>query len=96
MNDADNAAAIAKAMLAGRLDQKDLLKYKNQYRSENSEYLAWREKMIKDKGEKIVNTKEFKDASDAYLNQLIARDLNQTRGTASASMIDTSQWSLAS
>lgn len=96
MNDADNAAAIAKAMLAGKLDQKDLLKYKNQYRSENSEYLAWREKMIKDKGEKIVNTKEFKDASDAYLNQLIARDLNQTKGTASASTIDTSQWSLAS
>lgn len=96
MNDADNAAAIAKAMLAGKLDQKDLLKYKNQYRSEHPEYLAWQKKMIDDKGEKIVNTKEFKDASDAYLNQLIARDLNQTKGTASASTIDTSQWSLAS
>jgi hypothetical protein len=30
------------------------------------------------------------------LNQLITRDLNQTKGTASSSMIDTSQWSLAS
>jgi hypothetical protein len=96
MNDADNAAALAKAMLANRLDQKDVLKYKNDYRSNHPEYLAWQKKVIDDKGKNVVNTKEFKDASDALLNQLITRDLNQTKGTASSSMIDTSQWSLAS
>jgi hypothetical protein len=94
MNDADNAAALAKAMAANRLDQKDVLKYKNDYRSNHPEYLAWQKKAIDDKGKNVVNTKQFKDASDALLNQLITRDLNQTKGTASSSDIDTSQWSL--
>jgi hypothetical protein len=96
MNDADNAAALAKAAAANRLDQKDVLKYKNDYRANHPEYIAWQQKVVKDKGKNIITTKEFKDASDALLNQLITRDLNQTKGTASSSMIDTSQWSLAS
>lgn len=82
MNDADNASALAKAMLANRLDQKDLLKYKNDYRSNHPEYLAWQKKMIDDKGKNIVNTSQFKNASDALLNQLITRDLNESTGVA--------------
>lgn len=80
MNDADNAAALSKAMLANRLDQKDLLKYKNDYRTNHPEYLAWQKKAIEDKGKNVVNTQEFKNASDALLNQLITRDLNQSTG----------------
>jgi hypothetical protein len=82
MNDADNASALAKAMLTNRLDQKDLLKYKNDYRSNHPEYLAWQKKMIDDKGKNIVNTPQFKNASDALLNQLITRDLNESTGVA--------------
>ena len=80
MNDADNQAALAKAALANRLDQKDILKYKNDYRANHPEYIAWQKKAIEDKGKNVVNTQEFKNASDALLNQLIARDLNQASG----------------
>jgi hypothetical protein len=84
MNDADNAAAIAKAMAAQGLDQKELLKAKNDYRSNHPEYIAWQQKAIKDKGKNVVNTQDFKNASDALLNQLIARDLNKSTGVATS------------
>jgi len=74
MNTEDNAVKLAGASVKGALEAKDILKYKTDFRSSHPDYLAWQQEMIDKKGKKVVNTPEFKQASEALLNQLIARD----------------------
>ena len=74
MNTEDNAVKLAGASVKGALEAKDILKYKTEFRASHPDYLAWQQDMINKKGKGVVNTPEFKQASESLLNQLIARD----------------------
>jgi len=74
MNNQDNAVKLIGQNAKGALEAKDILKYKTEFRDSHPDYLAWKNKMIADKGKSIVNTPEYKQASEALLNQLVARD----------------------
>ena len=72
MNREDNATKVATTKTG--LEPKDILKYKTDFRASHPDYLAWQQDMINRKGKGVVNTPEFKQASEILLNQLIARD----------------------
>ena len=72
MNREDNATKVATTKTG--LEPKDVLKYKTDFRASHPDYLAWQQDMINRKGKGVVNTPEFKQASEILLNQLIARD----------------------
>ena len=74
MNTEDNNAKLAVLNAKSGLEAKDILKYKTEFRNSHPDYLAWQQDMINRKGKEVVNTPDFKRASELLLNQLIARD----------------------
>jgi hypothetical protein len=74
MNTQDNQVKLAGSTVKGALEAKDILKYKTDFRANHPDYLAWQKDMINRKGKSVVNTPEYKKASEILLDQLVARD----------------------
>jgi hypothetical protein len=74
MNTQDNQVKLAGSTVKGALEAKDILKYKTDFRANHPDYLAWQKDMINRKGKSVVNTPEYKRASEILLDQLVARD----------------------
>jgi hypothetical protein len=74
MNTEDNAVKLAGATVKNALEAKDILKYKTDFRANHPDYLAWQKDMINRKGKSVVNTPDYKKASELLLDQLVARD----------------------
>jgi hypothetical protein len=74
MNTQDNQVKLAGSTVKGALEAKDILKYKTDFRANHPDYLAWQKDMVNRKGKSVVNTPEYKRASEILLDQLVARD----------------------